>query len=292
MIGQIGRPVAVFIDDLDRCDAMFVVELLQNIQTLFRGAPVLYVVAADRNWICTSYEQVYEDFTDNIGDPGKSMGHLFLEKVFQLSLKVPDLSKTVHEVFWEGLIRGADKADTPAGSDEGADASRAITPEKQKEIAAEFAALTKERDVISATKKYAKDPTLREFASAEGFKVMQSPALRHEQQHFLSEYKGLVEKNPRAMKRLLNAYGFRRGFEIQSGIFREGDGEMDALARWIILENRWPVLADHLSPRSAGSGDGALIDALKKDPDVLDVAKGLTWDKLRTIAGAPAQPKG
>ncbi len=62
--------------------------------------------------------------------------------------------------------------------------------------------------------------------------------------------------------------------------------------RWTILENRWPILADHLSGRSAGRGDGKIIDALMKDPDVLDVAEGLTWDKLRTIAGAPAQPRG
>jgi hypothetical protein len=131
---------------------------------------------------------------------------------------------------------------------------------------------------------------LEEFAKAEIFKQMQSPALRREQQHFLADYEGLVEKNPRAMKRLLNAYGFRRGFEIQSNIFREGDGEMDALVRWTILENRWPVLADHLAGRSAGRGDGK-IRALMKDPDVLDVAKGLTWDKLRTIAGAPTRSR-
>ena len=44
-----GRPVIIFIDDLDRCDSEFVVELLEGIQTLFREAPVTYVVAADGN---------------------------------------------------------------------------------------------------------------------------------------------------------------------------------------------------------------------------------------------------
>jgi hypothetical protein len=36
LIDDIGRPVAVFIDDLDRCNGEFVVELLQTIQTLLR----------------------------------------------------------------------------------------------------------------------------------------------------------------------------------------------------------------------------------------------------------------
>jgi len=219
------------------------------------------------------------------------MGHLFLEKVFQLSVEVPDLSDTIHDAFWEGLIRGADKADARAGSDEGADQSRPITPEKQKEISTEIASLTKEQDLISASKKQRDHPALEAFAKAEIFKQMQSPALRREQQHFLADYEGLVEKNPRAMKRLLNAYGFRRGFEIQSGIFREGEGEKDALVRWIILENRWPVLADHLSPGSAGDSDGEIIDALRKDSDFLKVTKGLKWDKLHPVDDAPTQPR-
>jgi hypothetical protein len=41
LIDEIGSPVAVFIDDLDRCNGEFVVELLQTIQTLFRNAKVL-----------------------------------------------------------------------------------------------------------------------------------------------------------------------------------------------------------------------------------------------------------
>jgi hypothetical protein len=39
--------VAIFIDDLDRCESAYVVELLEGIQTLFREAPVIFVVAAD-----------------------------------------------------------------------------------------------------------------------------------------------------------------------------------------------------------------------------------------------------
>lgn len=73
LISEITRPVAVFIDDLDRCDPDFVVELIQSIQTLFRKAPVAYVVAADRNWVCTSYEKAYADFVDRIREPGRPL---------------------------------------------------------------------------------------------------------------------------------------------------------------------------------------------------------------------------
>jgi hypothetical protein len=88
------------------------------------------------------------------------------------------------------------------------------------------------------------------------------------------------------MKRLLNAYGFRRGFDLQSG--RRSDP--DALVRWTILENRWPILADHLEGRSSGLNQSEIIEALKKDAEVLKVAEGLTWDKLRPVPSAPDQP--
>jgi KAP family P-loop domain len=110
LIDDIGSPVAVFIDDLDRCNGEFVVELLQTIQTLFRNAKVLYVVAGDRDWICSSYQQQYAKFSDSLGEPGKSLGHLFVEKVFQLSVEVPRLGETERDAYWDQLINARQQA--------------------------------------------------------------------------------------------------------------------------------------------------------------------------------------
>src|SRR5207249_3054576 len=73
----IGRPVAILIDDLDRCQGTYVVELLDGIQTLFRGAPVTYVVAADRRWLRTSYETAYQPYVATVQDLGQPLGYLF-----------------------------------------------------------------------------------------------------------------------------------------------------------------------------------------------------------------------
>jgi len=132
-----------------------------------------------------------------------------------------------------------------------------------------------------------RSPAHAAIAGARGFQRMQSKELVGEREHFLAQYADLLEANPRAMKRLLNAYGFRRGFDIQS----PHRSDPDALVRWTILENRWPVLADHIAGRSAGRGDGALMDALMQKDEVQDVAKGLTYQKLRTIAGAPTRSR-
>jgi hypothetical protein len=271
LVEDVGRPVAVFIDDLDRCNAEFVVELLQTIQTLFRNARVLYVVAADRDWVCASYQQIYKSFNESIGEPGKSLGHLFVEKVFQLSVEVPRLSEQERNRYWEELI----KSNLP------------LEPKVQRELVDEATraienAKTESR-IIEIIDQYRKDPGVAQIVAAKAFRQMQAAPVEKERQHFLTKYAPLIEPNPRAMKRLLNAYGFRRGFDIQS----RHRSEPDALVRWTILENRWPILADYLEGRTAGND---IIKALMKDKAVLEVANDLTWEKLRPVASAPDEP--
>lgn len=58
LVDRIARNVLVFIDDLDRCQAAYVVELLEGIQTIFDDAPVTHLVAADREWVSESFQEV------------------------------------------------------------------------------------------------------------------------------------------------------------------------------------------------------------------------------------------
>lgn len=276
MIEEIGRPVAVMIDDLDRCNAQFVVELLQTVQTLYRRARVLYVVAGDRDWICASYEKIYSDFTGTVAEPGRSLGHLFVEKVFQLSVEVPPLLDHQRDSFWNDLIAGTPET-TPAEEQR-----------IEEEIAEEVDNLDTEAEIISYVQSQRGDARRASIAGAQAFRRMQSAPLTREREHFLSRYAHLIEPNPRAMKRLLNAYGFRRGYDIQA----VAPSDPDALARWTILENRWPILTDHLSGRKSGADTGQAIDALMLDDEVRRVAEGLTWAALRPVPGAPDAGSG
>lgn len=230
MIREIGGPVAVFIDDLDRCDAQFVVDLMQIIQTLFRKAPVVYVVAADRNWVCTSYEQVYEEFEGSINEPGRPLGHLFLEKIFQLSVSVPALSSPVQKDYWNRLLLGRSERDAVDIK-----ALRQAHRVKIDGLKSDHAV----REHLSGIN----DPIERQVAGTVAFKRLQDEDLRATREHFLQGYADLLEPNPRAMKRLLNAYGFKLGFEMMA----ETSNPTDALVRWTVLELRWPVLAEHLT---------------------------------------------
>jgi len=279
MIDEIQSPVAVFIDDLDRCEAEFVVDLLQTVQTLFRKAPVAYVVAADRNWVCTSYEKSYADFKKSIVEPGRPLGHLFLEKIFQLSISVPSLSRSLQKEYWDGLLLGRSQ-------------QKEIDIQQYRAIQEEqMAKLPSDQDVRNHLGAIT-NPVERQVAGAVAFRRLQDEDLRKKREHFLQGYANLLDPNPRAMKRLLNAYGFKLGFEMMADV----SNPPEALVRWTIIELRWPILAEYLSryPDQVGTtADGPAPEGIDETlgrlfgkEAVKAVAKDLDGDAIRSLTAA------
>jgi hypothetical protein len=253
LISATGRPVAIFIDDLDRCEGKYVVELLEGTQTLFRNAPVAYVIAADRKWICSSFEKTYEQFTVTIGRPGQPLGYLFLDKMFQISTPVPLPSAETRSAYWKSLLR--DKGESAADADE----------QRKK---AEERALNEVRSAFTQEELQAKisevsdDPVAEAAMRAAAAKQITSTQATEKAEHRLRAFGHLLEANPRAMKRLVNAYGLH-----QATHFLEGrDVSPDALAIWTIIELRWPLMSDLLAARPA------LITTIQDDDNSLSRA--------------------
>lgn len=227
LIRAIGRPVAIFVDDLDRCDSAYVVELIEGIQTLLRSEPVTYVIAAERKWICAAFAKKYSDFAGEIGEPARPLGYLFLDKLFQISAELPGLSGEVRKSYWAALLDGDGPAAAPALTAEAA-AQRVAGTSSVEGL-----------NLIIANAPEAERPQLRAAAALEITRAQNSEKLEHRLQPFTP----LLEPNPRAMKRLVNAVGM-----AQARAFLEGRSvALDTLARWTLIELRWPLLADHLA---------------------------------------------
>lgn len=227
LTGSFGRPVAIFIDDLDRCDSEVVVELLEGMQTLFRQASVVYVVAADRDWIRTSFEERYASFVDRIGEPGRPLGHLFLEKMFQVSIRVPRLTAKTRSEYWQRLIVGSEPEEAQQRLvEEGAELLRAArSPDEVQSIV--------ERHRGEAVEAGVRMAAAQKLSTPEGVAATE---------HFLQAFAPLLEPNPRAMKRLVNAFGLQHAINLLFYL----DLPLDALVIWTILEQRWPELASLL----------------------------------------------
>ena len=285
LVNSLDRPLAVFIDDLDRCDAEYVVRLLEGVQTLFADAPVTYVVAGDRRWICESYDQVYSGFSPHLGRPGRPLGYHFLEKTFQLSAGVPELSESLRRRYWRSVLGLAESVD-----------EETLTVERER-AELEAASAADEEELLAGLRRVADAPAARVQAVAEAVASrLEDEDVRRRTEHRLRDYDHLLERNPRAIKRLANAYGFERQLQLLEG---NAGPSVDHLALWTILTLRWPRLGEYLAEHpgaveSIGGSEpvpGDLPDDLRglfTDPDVQRVVTGKGVGESLTSAAVEA----
>ena len=223
----------MFVDDLDRCQPAYVVELLEGIQTIFGDIRITFLVAADREWIGESFQRQYGDFADVMGRPGRPMGYLFLEKVFAVSAPLPRPSLAALQRYRAAVLAGRSRMDeriTPAARDEAWHQLESVSVDE----AVVKAAATKDDNSVTAR-------AVREAAAAKVADAIQEG----EEDPLLQPYLDLVEENPRALKRLRNAYAIATVGRVTAGETATDD-DRDGLVRWTILALRWPRLAAYL----------------------------------------------
>ncbi len=235
-IDEIAVPVVVFIDDLDRCNEKYTVDFLEGLQTIFRDAHVIYIVAADKRWIHLAYEKTYASFL-NVGEPARSLGQLFIAKIFQMSVPIPKMSPDLRKSFFSSLL-GRTKPQDEKSEEE---AVKHIQNEIQSYSNNELIQYSRQKkgNVQAVTK-----AVLRR---------LEEPERESETEKKLQKFEHLLEPNPRAIKRLLNTYVIYRAIVIMKRV----DVDFDKLALWTIITMRWPVLGDHLS---AHPGDIQKLD--------------------------------
>lgn len=274
LIGRAGRPVVFFIDDLDRCEGHHVVDLLDSIQTLVRvssstdqSAPY-FVVAADGRWLRESYEQAHTSCGGAVGEPGRPLGYLFLEKIFQVTVDVPSITSYRRDTYLRSLL------DQPKATVE----SDIEKQEKRLEGSTSEAAIL--RVVAEAP------ADVRPRLAGLAIERLAEPDLEQSTEHALRRFAPLIEPNPRAMKRFINAYWIARSLQLLDDSYVP----LDQLALWTILRARFPALTDCLREqpeaivalvdgRSAPEGVPQQVAPLFGAPEVMRI--------VRYTAGVP-----
>lgn len=265
MISEIHFPVAIFVDDLDRCSAEYTIELLEGIHTLMRRAGVSFVIAADRRWLYSCFENVYAPFAD-VATPSRPLGHLFLEKTFQLSASVPRMTEASRARYWDTLLRGTVSAN--GDSQTAFDATSIIRNIKD------------DRDLRAVQKEMQRAGAAPETIAEAASQALQKKEVKKAMAHRLHQFAHLVEPNPRSMKRLINAYAIQRQANVMNGSIVEPE----VLVLWTILSLRWPNLAkllestpeeaDKFTKDTRSSLIGTKFPELLLDDDLLRVLKG------------------
>jgi KAP family P-loop domain len=241
LLRRVGRPVVFLIDDLDRCAERYVVELLDAVQTLLRDAlkhvpdkdtdafETYFVVAADGAWIRTSYEVAYQTFASSVAEPGRPLGYLFLDKLFQLTVPVPTLSSQAQDVYLKALLHTTNAAAAESSVQAEAQTVRRNVQES-----------TSEGEVVEALRQAS--PSVRHLVAEAAVDRLSDPEVETATEHVLQRFAPLIDPNPRSMKRFLNSYSVLRAVRTLEG----NTIASEPLALWTILQTRWPSLADYL----------------------------------------------
>lgn len=262
LIKDIGQPVIILVDDLDRCNDKYSVDFLEGIQTLFREANVFYIISADRGWIYTSFEKNYDMFKDSVSHIGLPFGELFLSKIFQMSVSIPPISPAVQREYFTKLL-GLSQSDTTNEMEK----ARIVAKEKINNLNSEDEILLE----IKKTSNPIENKALREAAITR----LSSNEIEKKTEHLLLPFSNLIDANPRAMKRLLNGYGLLRDIDLMRGEGADIVGRKE-LALWTILNFRWPSVAAYFENKPE------MIDVIRKNKN-LELLSGSEELKNLTI---------
>ena len=208
LMARARRPVLLFVDDLDRCSHEYVVDFLDSVQTLVRDAnrrieetsgsncACDVVVAADGRWIRASYEHAHADFAEAVGEPGRPLGYLFLDKIFQLTVPVPSMSRQRQAAYLKALLDVEQDTDHQKGLAVRVHGIRQRVAQSTREAEAQeaFAEATSEVRTVVAGSVVSK---------------LAEPHIEKATEHRLERFAGLLEANPRAMKLVLTPTGWR-----------------------------------------------------------------------------------
>jgi serine/threonine protein kinase len=254
------KPIIFFIDDLDRCDHTYVVELLEAVQTLLKESPqtsignsvrptVYFVIAADGAWIRASYEAVYDKFLNAVAEPGRPLGYLFLDKLFQLRVTIPLVDANQGDLYLRNLLQSVGTSEISL---------RRLAKEEDV-IRTHIDGSSTESDIMEVYRSASAD--VRSRVSGDVVEKLNSSQAEAETGLKLQRFSSLLSSNPRSVKRFINAYAIQRAISVLAGNYVSSD----TLALWVILEMRWPALADFLRQNPHAVGPDASIDSYPEE---------------------------
>jgi hypothetical protein len=285
MIQYVGRPVIVVIDDLDRCQPEFIVELTRGLQTILLSPRIAYLILGDRKWIEQAFEVQHENMNKIDVGPEHTFGGRFVQKAIQLSFSLPGIAeyqkRYVHEVLM-GRKKNGEQKPVAADGLQAAEAQPSMPDVAQR--------LQLREKMAGADTAEAIDKTGRELEGQAGTDeqgrsdlfyqqtvreevILRRAAQKEEVQeairHRLEDISEYLPSNPRHIKRIINAISmYQDSLLLTQGTLDEaGFGKkrwrqlvigvilmMGFPKSWSILASN-PELADHIVGKATAESE-------------------------------------
>ncbi|NMG22543.1 P-loop NTPase fold protein [Brasilonema bromeliae] len=206
-----GR-VLIIIDDLDRCEPLKAVEVLQAINLLLNFKSFIVCLGIDARIITRAIEQFYK----NMLGPAKASGYEYLDKIIQIPFRIPESTPDEIELFLSDLLGDS----SPSTSTASSSSERTTQATSNSNVQNQGAPVQKNTPV--------EPPALITFNDKErvAFK----------------RYTRFLQANPRHLKRLVNVYRLVRTLaEYKQEDFITDNP--DATICWLVICSQWPYTA-------------------------------------------------
>ena len=272
-MAMMRRPVLVLVDDLDRCEPAYVVELVRGMQTILQSGRVVFVLLGDRDWIEQAFCEVHKSMKGIKVGPEHEFGARFVEKAIQLSFVLPDISEQARRGYVRYLLRDG-KITTPGvavpGAGDGTPHSpsahdpiepSAPTPDEAEEQPLPEGMVQNIETVLAGKTQLEVDARLNTMLESDAVQdLSQSDRSRVQRfanrqvsaraatdvtaeeavSHRLEALSDLLPANPRQIKRIINTISLvQEVARFEMGV-QPGSKRWHALALWIVLMIEWP----------------------------------------------------
>jgi KAP family P-loop domain len=261
LMERIHRPVLVIVDDLDRCDPAFVVELVRGMQTILTSPRIVYLLLGDRDWIEQSFTEVHKAMKSIEVGPEHRFGGRFVEKAIQFSMVLPAIAEGDRREYVQRLLFPGEPPHAPAAATEAPDVLADVNVAEYHKVA--VSKLRAQTEAVLSMENYEE----RERMAAQLAKGMEKQSLGVPKQEFDRQmarklfYRAAADKtaaegtshmieglvpvlpaNPRQIKRIINTLSLlQQVLRIRDPEKRPGSRDWQALARWVVLMVEWPM---------------------------------------------------
>jgi len=281
-----NQAVAVFVDDLDRCSSSHIVETIEAVNQIFHDPSekrqCVFVLGMDREVVAANIEAAYAEVIRGLkaqeNPMSEDFGFSFLSKIVQISVAIPPPSSSAIAQFLAKVAT----ADRPADAESGIPSAHLIdilahqitdgcpaSPVEVRNIRQRMELALRQTGQLD-------DETNRQLDEAERqvrarLFISDSEDVRYAE----SEVLRLLERNPRQVKRFVNA--FRLQLHVASctpgctlDFTRE---QLIALGKWVAVRLRWPRLAQALDRNPS------LMKALERKANGIPVTLDISGDE-------------
>lgn len=231
-VTQNGKwPLAIFVDDLDRCTPDKAAEVIEAVNLLLDSEYCVFIIGMDSSVLSRSIQAKYKDiqpyfdngdYTSRIG-----LGRHFLEKIIQIDFRVPQPDKShIADFIDYQLGRNPSKEDLPRDQQV---AESLIQAEQRVGKTLEEARLAVQEDFPDL------EPVIQGAVESVEIRAFDD---HPEVERAIKDMASYLNYNPRRIKRFINMYKLQALIAYERNILGKSIS-LGNLACWVTIGMRW-----------------------------------------------------